>query len=136
MGADVWIDANVVLRYLIRDDEKLFSLASRVMEMAERGEVRLHLSPLTVAELVWVLDSFYDYPRNQVADVVSSFVKAGGVAVEERDLIIKALEDYSNLNVDFIDAYIAARAHAANWPVVTFDRDHFKKLGVEQFMPD
>ncbi len=136
MGADVWIDANVVLRYLIRDDEELFFLASRVMEMAERGEVRLHLSPVTVAELVWVLDSFYDYPRNQVAEVVSSFVKAGGVAVEERDLIIKALEDYSNLNVDFIDAYIAARAHASKWPVVTFDRDHFKKLGVEQFMPD
>jgi predicted nucleic-acid-binding protein len=136
MGADVWIDANVVLRYLIRDDENLFALASRVMEMAEKGEVRLHVSPLTVAELVWVLDSFYDYPRNQVADVVSSFVMAGGVAVEERDLIIKALEDYSTLNVDFIDAYIAARAHASGWPVVAFDRGHFKKLGVEQFIPD
>ncbi|HHW40169.1 MAG TPA: type II toxin-antitoxin system VapC family toxin [Syntrophomonadaceae bacterium] len=51
--------------YLIRDDEELFSLASRVMEMAERGEARLHLSPLTAAEPVWVLDSFYDYVIRQ-----------------------------------------------------------------------
>lgn len=136
MATDVWVDANVVLRCLIRDDERLFSLASGVMEMAERGEVRLHLSPLTVAEMVWVLDSFYEYPREQVAEVVSSFVRADGVAVEERDLIIEAIEDYSNLNVDFIDAYIAAKASLTKWPVVTFDRAHFKKLGVEQFMLD
>ncbi|MEW6230333.1 MAG: PIN domain-containing protein, partial [Bacillota bacterium] len=106
MTADVWVDANVVLRYLIRDNEELFTEASRVMEMAERGEINLHLAPLTVAELVWVLESYYGYPHEQVAEAVGAFATADGVAVEERETVIQALSDYVSLNVDFVDAYL------------------------------
>ncbi|MEW6573822.1 MAG: PIN domain-containing protein [Bacillota bacterium] len=133
MAVDVWVDANVILRYLLRDHEELFAEASRVMAAAERGEVNLHLASLTVAELIWVLDSFYGYSREEVAKVVESFATADGVIPEEREIILQALSDYAALNVDFIDAYLAAKASAGGRPVCTFDTKDFTRLPVERF---
>ncbi|MEW6173031.1 MAG: hypothetical protein AB1510_08210 [Bacillota bacterium] len=49
--------------------------------------------------------------------------------------VIQALSDYVSLNVDFVDAYLAAKASASGWPVCTFDRTHFNRLTVETFRP-
>lgn len=71
----------------------------------------------------------------QVAEAVGAFATADGVAVEERETVIQALSDYVSLNVDFVDAYLAAKASAGGWPVCTFDRTHFNRLPVEKFRP-
>ncbi|HAG08313.1 MAG TPA: nucleotide-binding protein [Desulfotomaculum sp.] len=133
MSLEVLIDANVALRYLLKDQEALFEEALQIMKLAQQGKIKLHLDLLTIAEMVWVLDSFYKYPRQQVAESVSAFANAEGVIVEERELIFRALSDYSACRVDFVDAYLAARARNNNWPVVTFDKNHFKRLEAELF---
>jgi predicted nucleic-acid-binding protein len=133
MSFEVLIDANVALRYLLKDQEALFEEALQIMKLAQQGKIRIHLDLLTIAEMVWVLDSFYKYPRQQVADTVSAFANAEEVIVEERELVFRALSDYAAYRVDFVDAYLAARAASNNWPVVTFDKNHFKRLGVEIF---
>jgi len=135
MAVDVWVDANVVLRYLLRDHEELFAEAARVMDRAERGEVNLHLASITVAELVWVLDSFYGYPREEVSRVIESFLTADGVVPQEREIVLQALSDYATLNVDFVDAYLAAKAAATGRPVYTFDTKDFARLPAERFSP-
>ncbi|MGQ9513272.1 PIN domain-containing protein [Thermodesulfitimonas sp.] len=133
MAVDAWLDTNVILRYLLRDNEELFATAAQVMTSAERGEVNLHLTPLIVAEVVWVLESFYGYPREQVAEVVGAFATAGGIILEERETVLQALADYASLNVDFVDAYLAARACATGWPVCTFDKKDFARLPAKRF---
>jgi len=133
MSLEVLIDANVALRYLLKDQEALFEEALQIMKLAQQGKIRLHLDLLTIAEMVWVLDSFYKYPRQQVAGTVSAFANAEGVIVKERELVFRALSDYAACGVDFVDACLAARAASNNWPVVTFDKNHFKRLDVELF---
>lgn len=133
MSLEVLIDANVVLRYMLKDQEVLFKEALQIMKLAQQGKIKLHLDLLTIAEMVWVLDSFYRYPRQQVADTVSAFANAEGVVVEARELVFRALSDYAAYRVDFVDAYLAARAGNNNWLVVTFDKNHFKRLDVELF---
>jgi predicted nucleic-acid-binding protein len=132
---DVWIDTNVVLRYLMHDDEQLFAESCKVMEMAERGLIKLHLSVVNIAELVWVLNSFYNYSKEQTAETVSEVVNAQGMEAEERELVLGALADFATLNVDFIDAYLAAKAVGSDWPVFTFDKAHFNRLAAERFEP-
>jgi len=58
MTPRLWVDANVVLRFLTRDPAEQAEKAAKLMAMAERGEVTLVLSTLTVAEIFWVLKSF------------------------------------------------------------------------------
>ncbi len=63
---DLWIDANILLRFLTGEPTELANRALRLFGRADRGEVRLHVSPLIVAETVWVLTSFYKYPKAQI----------------------------------------------------------------------
>ncbi|MBC7347699.1 MAG: PIN domain-containing protein [Clostridia bacterium] len=85
-----------------------------------------------VAELVWTLESFYDLPKSRIREVLSAFLAAEGVEPEERSVVLAALEDYAEQNVDFIDAYLARHALARGLPrVFTFDRKHFSRLPVE-----
>ncbi|MEB3337389.1 MAG: PIN domain-containing protein [Leptolyngbyaceae bacterium] len=60
---DFWVDTNIFLRLLTGDPPELAQRAFRLAERAEQGEIRLRVSPMVVAEMVWVLSSFYKYPR-------------------------------------------------------------------------
>ncbi len=87
-----YVDANVILRYLTRDPPEMAEAALRTFTTAQRGKVRLLLTPITVAEVVWVLESFYGHPRAQVAQTLTEFLHADGLEVESLDLLIEAPE--------------------------------------------
>ena len=57
------LDTNVTLRFLLADDPNQSPKAKELFELAESGGVRLRLSHVAVAELVWVLGSFFDFAR-------------------------------------------------------------------------
>lgn len=136
MTEEAWLDANVVLRFLTADHPEMYARARAVMLRAERGEMRLRLSPLTVAEVVWTLDSFYGLPRQAIATRLTQFLSADGVEAEERDVLLQALLDYEEKNVDFVDAYLARHAERLGPSrVCTFDLKHFLRLGVETVAP-
>ena len=65
-----WVDANVLLRFLTGEPPQLAERALRLIQRAEQGEITLRLSPIVVAEVVWVLSSFYRYSRAQIAEVL------------------------------------------------------------------
>ena len=49
-------------------------------------------------------------------------------------LLVTALGQMAEQRVDFVDAYLAAKARHSGAPVATFDRD-FDRLGVERLAP-
>ena len=57
----LWLDANVILRFLTKDPPEMAERSARLMAQAERGEVSLYVSLLVLAEVIWVLMSFYRY---------------------------------------------------------------------------
>jgi predicted nucleic acid-binding protein len=131
----VWVDANAVLRLLTGQPRAQAQAAAALMARADAGELRLRLCPPVVAEVVWVLTSAYDVPRERVADVLTSFLASGGLVVEEGMLLVAALAQMAEQRVDFVDAYLAAKARLSGAPVATFDRD-FDRLGVERLALD
>ena len=131
----VWVDADVVLRLLTGQPKGQAQAAAALMARADAGELRLRLCPLVVAEVVWVLTSAYDAPRERVADVLTSFLASGGLVVEEGMLLVAALAQMAEQRVDFVDAYLAAKARLSGAPVATFDGD-FDRLGVERLALD
>ena len=129
----VWVDANVILRLLTGKPEKQAQAAAALMAQADAGRLRLRICPLVVAEVVWVLTSTYDVAPAQVADVLTSFLSSGGLVVEEGMLLVSALAQMAEQRVDFVDAYLAAKARHSGAPVATFD-DDFDRLGVERLV--
>lgn len=128
----IWIDANVILRYLLNDHQEFSQKAQKIMLEAEQGRLKLLVAPITIAEVVWTLESFYKIPRKEIADILSAFVCADGIKAEEEDVVLFALKSYKESNVDFIDAYLSHHmAKLGNRKIFTFDKKHFSRLNVE-----
>jgi predicted nucleic acid-binding protein len=130
------IDANVILRYFTQDPPRLAEAAHKTFAAAQEGHVLLLLTPITVAEVVWVLESFYGYPKPRIAATVSQFLRSDGIEVIDLELLIRALHLYDEKNIDFADALLAAYALSRGINLVySFDK-HFSRIpGVEKLEP-
>jgi predicted nucleic acid-binding protein len=130
------VDANVLLRFLTGEPKDLAERAARLMVRAERGEVVLVLSPLVVAEMVWVLKSVYRRSYEEIAEVLVPLLSAAGLEAEDREMMIEALELTRKRNVDFLDAVLALQAVRKSETVCTFDKTDFKRLPAKWLSPD
>lgn len=132
---ELWVDANILLRLLTGDPPELAQRALKLFQKAEEGEVTLKLSPIVVAEIVWVLSSFYKYSRTEIAEVLIPFATAEGIVLEEAEQVIAALNQMARVNVDFIDAFLAEIARREGETIVSFDRD-FRRLDIPWMEPE
>jgi predicted nucleic acid-binding protein len=126
--AEVLLNANVLLRYLTGDPEPMADRARVLLERAEAGEFLLLVTPLTVAECVWVLKSFYKHPLSAIESALQRVLALHGVKATEPDLISDALLNMARHNVDFADAYLAEQGKTTGMQVASFDQD-FRRLG-------
>lgn len=131
-----FVDANVVLRYLTKDPPKMAEAALRIFDDAKNGKISLLLVPLTVAEVVWVLESFYDHSKAEIAETIAQFLLCDGLEVEGLDLLMEALKLYEGKNLDFADAFLAAIAlQKGPQAIYSFDR-HFNRVpGISRLEP-
>lgn len=127
---EVLLDANVLLRYLTGDPVPMADRARALLERAESGELVLVLTPLTLAECVWVLKSFYKLPLNATAQALQQVLALDGLRIQDAALVTDALISMARNNVDFADAYLAELGKAGGLNVATFDQD-FRRLGGE-----
>lgn len=130
------VDANVLLRFMTGEPEGMAKRASRLMRRAEMGEVLLILSPLVVAEIVWVLKSFYRRSATEIAHVLVPLLSADGLEVKDREILVGALELARDKNVDFADAVLALEALRNGETVCSFDETDFRRLPAIWLSPE
>lgn len=130
------VDANVLLRFLTGEPESMAERAARLMRRAEKGEVLLVLSSLVVAEVVWVLKSFYRRSATEIAQVLVPLLSTDGLEVKDREILVGALELARDKNVDFADAVLALEAVRNGETVCTFDETDFRRLPATWMSPE
>jgi len=83
----------------------------------------LILADLILAEMVYVLESYYEHPRNQVAEAARSLLALPSVTAADPELLLRAIELYEAERLDFADAYLCAAAEFSGvGAVASFDR--------------
>ena len=132
----VRVDANVILRFLLDDPPEMAEQAAQVFQLVSDGRLQLLVDDLIVAELVWVLKSFYKKNVGEIAAVLRQFLLADGITMADQSVILQALALFETYNVDFIDALLTARMQkTGNDLLVSFDK-HFDRLpGVQRIQP-
>ena len=130
------LDANVVLRFLLADEPNQSPKARALFTLAEEGGVRLRLSHVAVAELVWVLSSFYEFSHAEVGTKLRSLLLHKGVEIDEQSVILNALDRFARVNVDFPDCYAAALAASCATSLTSYDRDFRKFADVTCLKPE
>ncbi len=131
------IDTNLLVRYLTEDDPSKANEVKRLLLKASEGEVRLIIPSVVIAELVWVLQSFYKLDRSEIVPLLNAILQTHGVEVSDKPILAGAIALYRDGTIDFIDAWIVAYANAAGVrDIYTFDRKHFKGIeGIEMMHP-
>jgi predicted nucleic acid-binding protein len=114
-----FVDTNILIRHLTGDPPGQAARATRFLTTADE----LLLADLVVAEVVYVLESFYEVPRARVADLVRAMVAFPAVVVLDPAMLLRALEVYETARLDFAEAYLVAQAERSGVGVVaSFDR--------------
>ena len=116
---DPSLDANVLIRHLTGDPPDQAARATRYLESADE----LLLPDLILAEVSYVLESFYEAPRAQVATTLRSVLGFPAIRVLDTDLLQRAVEVYEVHRLDFANAYLIASAERTGVGVIaSFDR--------------
>lgn len=121
------VDTNLIVRYLVQDQEKQAKAAGKLFDACDRGEVVIVVLPAVLAECVFVLESFYEHPREDVSSALITLISTPGVEIRAPEIHLDALERYGETKVHFVDCLIAANSAAEGIPVATFDKD-FRKF--------
>lgn len=114
------VDANVVLRYLLRDHEQFYKKAEALFNEAFSGKSRVLLLDSVIAEVVYVLSGLYKVKREEIAQVLMELLKGKGVNAMDKDVLLEALRIFGLKNIDFVDCLICA--YGSRFPVLSFDK--------------
>lgn len=114
-----FVDANVIVRHLTGEPAIQAERATRYLRRTDQ----LLLADLILAEVAYVLESFYEVPRPQVAETLRAVLALPAIRVVDRDLLQRTVELYEVHRLDFADAYLVAAAEGSGVGIVaSFDR--------------
>jgi len=124
-----FIDTNVILRFLLRDNEEYYKKASAHLEDAKKGKIEINLIPEVLFEIDYVLRGVYSLSKQEVVEIYLKLIKSPYLKVSNRSIIINALEKYQTMNIDLFDIYLYYFSVDKKASVLSFDRDFnkFKK---------
>ena len=119
-----FIDTNIFLRYLTKDDPLRYDRCKGLFKKTIEGKLDLVTSGMVIAELVWTLLSHYKAPKADVIEKISIIVSTKNIFIPEKDIIVDALVLFGRKNIDYIDAYNAVfmKYHGLN-EVYSYDTD-------------
>ncbi|GAB3025247.1 PIN domain-containing protein [Bowmanella dokdonensis] len=102
------VDTNIVLRYLLQDDEKQSSRASKIFE----GSEKVLITDVVLVETIWTLrGKRYRLDKAKLVAVLHGLIEEPNVVFEDGHCVWCALVDYTNARTaDFADALIVNKS--------------------------
>jgi predicted nucleic acid-binding protein len=131
-----FLDTNVLLRFLIQDDDVQAAKAEALLERIDREEEQVLLSPLVVSELVFTLLNRYRQPKAAVVSNVRRLIRMRAVELSDKQIFLDALTLWGSGGYSFGDAFNATYALARGVTrVYSWDHDYDRIDGVTRLEP-
>jgi uncharacterized protein len=131
-----FIDTNIFLRYLTKDDPSKYDKCREIFKKAIEGNVELATSGIVIAELIWTLLSYYKVQKADVVEKIFIIVNTDNLYIPDRDIITDALVLFSRKNIDYIDAYNAVFMRRYGFEeIYSYDKDFDAVEGVKRAEP-
>ena len=122
------IDANVILRYLLKDDEELFRKAFEILERVKIGQETVIIPESVLTEVVYVLLKIYEVSREVIVEKLQGLLSYRGVINPDKGDLAEAIRMFGSSKLSFVDCVLCAKAISHRMDVLTFDEDLKKVL--------
>ncbi len=113
----VYCDANIVLRYLLRDNEDQYKIS---LDIIEKKDVFL-LNEVT-AEIVYVLLKIYSIEKKKVSSILKKLFLYPNIYFYSKDVILDALDIFSENSIDYVDCILCAYNIIEDRKIISFDK--------------
>ena len=117
------LDTNVLVRFLVQDDDRQAQVVNALLADAETQKQPLFVSSLVLLELMWVLKSAYEVPRAVILDALNELLSLSVLEFQDqlaiRDFVVGAQDnnyDLSDLLIGQIGCYSGCKT------TLTFDK--------------
>ena len=132
-----FLDTNVILRFLLRDDETKFQRCYSLLMRSDSGDEDLVTTDMVIAEVVWVLTTRpYRLQPTRIRDLLLPVIRTRNLRLPDKSLLERALDLYAESGIDFIDAYNAVSMLKRGVDAVySYDTDFDKVPGLTRQDP-
>jgi uncharacterized protein len=121
-----FLDANIFLRYLTRDDPVKAERCYELFQRMKRKEIQVITSESVLAEVVYVLSSrsLYHQSREQIRALLLPIISLPGLRIANRRTFLRALDLFAGASLDFEDALSLAHMERMRIKtIISYDRD-------------
>ncbi len=135
-----FLDTNIILRYLTRDDEAKAEACYRLFQSVKNGEEELFTCEAIVTEVVYVLSSppaGYRLSHDDIRARLVPILSLRGLRLLHKRVYVRALDIYaSSPSLDFEDALAVAHMERQGiTEIVSYDRDFDRVAQVQRTEP-
>lgn len=133
-----FVDTNVFIRFLVRDDLVKTARSTQLLARAERGAIELMTSEAVVLEVVQVLSSprMYRMDRALIAKVMRSLLENNGLRIDHKSTLVRAFDIYEATRLDYTDCLAIEHARRlGDGAVYSYDRGLDRVPGVRRIEP-
>jgi predicted nucleic-acid-binding protein len=103
------LDTNVLVRFLVRDDERQFERARRLIRRGAGGGEGVLSSLVVLLETEWVLRSRYGSSKQEILGAFSGLLESVELTFEDEGSLEQALFVWRESAAQFADCLMCAR---------------------------
>ena len=123
------IDANIILRHVLKDLPEQAQQVDRILAKAAGGSLKLYIPEPVISDVVFVL-SYMKVPKSEIAEALRGWMNLPGIQLLGMDLLVveTALDLFVEKNIKWSDALISAKMLKWGFSIIcTFDK-HFTRV--------
>ncbi|MHB8232026.1 MAG: PIN domain-containing protein [bacterium] len=122
------VDTNVILRYLLNDNEEQFKIVKSFFDNVKTGKTRAVILESVIFETVYVLLKVYKIPRKEIAGTLKDLLSFKGVINKDAGCLMDALGYYGIHNdLSLLDCFICVKSKELEIDIISFDKNLNKK---------
>jgi predicted nucleic-acid-binding protein len=117
------LDTDILVRFLVQDDQKQCARVNRLFEAAEQDKTVLYVPLLVTLELIWVLQSVYAVERKAILHALDALLQLPVLRFEQQPVVRSFISQATQSSGGLADLLIGESCKASGCEsVLTFDK--------------
>ena len=117
------LDTNVIIRFLVNDDKKQAEIVKALFLQAEKEGSSFHISAPVLLETLSVLDSVYEYKRDEILNAIEFMLNMKIFSFENPNIIQQLAAAGNKSKIELEDLFIGLSAKEYGCETtITFDK--------------